>query len=185
MKWVVLPAGLMLLSVTTAAAQSLAAIAQKEAERRKASAPATRVYTDADLRAEPPPAAPASKAAATAPEAQAAEPAAEKDAAADDKIKPEDLVSRERRDEQYWRERAAQIRTRLDKLRADTGAIRARAEALRNGSGGGDPGQQAAELQHVSGDLRRFEAELRDIEAEWSRLEEHARLSNVPAAWLR
>ena len=103
-------AGALLTLAIPASAQSLGELAKKEAERRKAAAPASKTYTNADLKQVPTPS-------GTAKEGSEAIKA---DAKADDAAKPSDKAEPEKvdstkppepaKDEAYWKGRITSAR---------------------------------------------------------------------------
>jgi hypothetical protein len=184
-----------------AGAQSLGDIAKKEAERRKAAAsgqgkagegkaepkaaadkpPAKKVYTNADLKPAPAPAA-----GATPPAADAAKAAAEqKDAG---KAAGED-ANRDEKGEEYWHGRMATAREELRRNEMFRDALQTRINSLTNDfAARDDPYQRAqiaddrqkalAEMDRVAGEIDKLKKQIADIE-------EEARQAGVPPGWIR
>jgi cell division septation protein DedD len=159
---------------TTAVAQtpSLAEVARKEQERRKAQKTAGKVYTKKDL---PPPPPPASGTAAPAP-AQKAPPAAEK-------------TGEEAKDEAWWKNRINAAREELRRNEIFAEALQTRINGLSTDFvNRDDPYQRAkigderdkalSELARVRADVARLKQQIDDIE-------EEARKAGVPPGWLR
>lgn len=173
---------------TAASAQSLADIARKEEERRKAMGKATatkqgKVYTNDNLNpdftvpvppAPPPPAAGASGAtgAATDKTAKPAEAGSEATGGNPD-IKPININDR---GEKYWRDRSAALRGAMDGARARINAMQGRMTLV-----GNDP----SEAQVTRKLLESAQAELASLQTEWDNFEALAKQQNVPDAWIR
>lgn len=188
-----------MLSGATLLSQSLADVARKEEERRKSAGTSGRVYTDRDL-----PSVPAGEATATPAAAgrdstsSASSPATTggkegepkertADAPAESK-KTVPVAPRVKRDEEHWRERAQLIRSRLDRLRADTTAIEGRiAELNAKLAGASAPRAQTinTEIRQATEDLSLFQNDIPLIEQEWAIFEGRARDAKVPADWVR
>jgi hypothetical protein len=173
-------------------AQSLGDLAKQEADRRKAAQPATKVYTDDDLKkmrapgdTTTPEGKPEGKDEgkdAKDPNAKAAKDpkdAKDKDAA-DDKAKM---------DEAAWRAKITAAREDVRKGEAFRDALQSQINALTaDFSARDDPYQRAqiadqrqkalAELDHVNQDIEKAKKSITDIE-------EDARRANVPPGWLR
>jgi hypothetical protein len=167
-------------------AQTLAEVAKKEAERRKAQPSAGKVYTNKDLPAsaqkpatptttEPAaPADPVATAAAQPPAAQEQKPPAEQT---------------EQKDEAWWKARITQAREELRRNELFAESLQSRINALTREfalpTGGAKriaTGQQRAEamneLERVKQDIERGKKQIADIE-------EEARKASVPPGWLR
>jgi hypothetical protein len=181
--------GLLVLALApqAAGAQSLADVARLEAQRRK-QVKSGRVITNADLgpadsapAQAPPTASPAAapaEATAVPPEAKGGDgTAGEPDAVAPAPAKP-----REKRDEQYWRNRARDLRERLAKVEADVAGAESRVSDIDAQPG---PAGAAAERQVMAAALARLQAEAQARREELDRFEAFARASNVPAEWTR
>jgi hypothetical protein len=183
---------LQVVSAGSVAAQSLAAVARREAQRRRTIAKPSRVYTNKDLKegrdsgaaATGPdvPAAPSAAAPATPGETgtESAEPAEQADAKSD-----QDAAATE----QSWRARMKEARGQLDRSKMFAEALQTRANSLwADFTARDDPAQRAAietdrkktlaELDRVKGEI---EAQTKAI----ADLEEEARRAGVPPGWLR
>jgi hypothetical protein len=158
---------------------SLAELAQKEQERKKAlKAAPSKVYSDKDL----------PKSSATPPVASMVPattvPAEQKPA----EQKPAE-EKKEEKDEAYWRNRMAQAREALRRAETFADALQSRINALSTDVvNRDDPYQRAkladdrlkalAELQRVQGEIEQSKKAIADIE-------EEARHAAVPPGWLR
>jgi hypothetical protein len=168
---------LVVFSASRALAQNptLAELARKEEERRKAQKAPVKVLTSKDL---PPasqhPVAPAPKpeTAAETPEPKAPEP------------KPED-----ERTEEWWRARMVDAREKLRQNEMFAEALQSRVDALRRdflnrdnpvqrARVGEDREKALAELNRVKGEIEKGKKAIADIE-------EEARKAGVPPGWLR
>lgn len=178
----------LLVTSTPAAAQSLAELARKEADRRATVREPGKVYTNGDLTADftaPPPAPTPSEAAPAVDEGRAAgaETSGEERLATDvqDGVTPRDQQESQPpsdRGEDYWRSRASSIRARLAAKNGEIEALRQRLASF--GAGSVDP-----EHEVTARALTRAVADLDAFNQEWLRLERQARDEGVPAAWIR
>lgn len=180
-----------LTSAAPAGAQSLAEVARKEAERRGTSTPVGKVYTNDSLTPDftkpaPPPADPS---AVPATEAQPA-PAATADAAAKDAkdagdaatwgVTPLDQQEPSRADdmnEEFWRGRAALIRSRIASQNAQVDQLRERMAATQGAAG--------AERDVLERTFAKAQTDLKHLNDEWVRFERQARDRGVPEHWIR
>lgn len=164
---------------TTAAAQSLAELAKKEAERRKAAGQATKVVTNKDL--------PAPKTPPAAPPGELPPPTPAP--AADQKKAEEPKADEEVKDEAYWRAKMGSAREEVRRNEMFQEALQSRINALSTDFvNRDDPYQRAkisedrqkalAELERVKGDIEKANKAIADIE-------EEARKAGVPPGWLR
>ena len=169
---------LALVSVSTAGlfAQkpSLAALAKKEEERRKALKTSGKVYTDRDVKAAPKPAPDAAGTAPTpVPDQKPATPPKQED----------------QKDEAWWRQRMQQAQEELRRNEIFADALQSRINALTTDFvNRDDPFQRAkigedrqkalAELDRVKGDIDKFKKQVADIT-------EEARQAGVPPGWIR
>lgn len=165
-----------------ARAQSLAEIAKKEADRRKAAGTAPKaapkkVYTNDDLKPAPPPS-PGSITTPAPPEAKDA--AAQKDAAK----KPE-----EEKGEEYWRGRISQAREELRRNEMFRDALQTRINSLTNDFSARDDPYQRAQLaddrQKAVAEMARVTQEIDTLKKQIADIEEEARQAGVPPGWLR
>lgn len=180
-------------------AQSLADVAERAQEQRKAHQQESRVYTNADLQpvAAPTVTSPAAVSTADTTAATAAPPtAAGTHASAEAPRSDADAPSaaevphkpRLKRDETHWRERAHLLRSTLDRLRENVTGLQGRAASLRSQTELAPPDQVPSlsrELQLVTGMLARYEAELRNIDKDWTAFERRARAANIPQDWIQ
>lgn len=161
-----------------ARAQSLADVAKKEEDRRKATAAPTKVYTNKDLN---------QAAAGSPPPPPAAKPGA--DADADAKSKAAKTDDDKPKDQAYWagRLKALQDAQQRDQNYAD--AMQTRVNALTTElSNRGDPGQRIfinRDLQKAATELANLNKGLEATKKAITDLYEEARRAGVPPGWLR
>lgn len=182
-------AGVMLTLAVPVCAQSLGDLAKKEAERRKAAAPASKVYTNDDLKkiAVPGDSTPEATTPAAAPtSAQGVkDPKDQKDAKDSDGKN----ANASAMDENAWRAKITAARDDLRRGEMFREALQSRINGLTaDFTARDDPYQRAqigderqkalAELDRVNLDLEKARKAIADIE-------EDARRSSVPAGWLR
>jgi len=169
-----------------ARAQSLADVAKKEADRRKAAGAAEKpvpkkVYTNDDLKAAPPP----SPGSITTPASADAKDAS-KDAAAQKEAakKPE-----EEKGEEYWRQRMGQAREELRRNEMFREALQTRINSLTTDFSARDDPYQRAKLaddrQKAVGEMARVTEEIETLKKQMADIEEEARQAGVPPGWLR
>ena len=150
---------------------SLAELAKKEEERRKAIKASGKVYKDGDVKAAPAP----------APAATTPTPVAEQKAPAAAKA-PE-------KDEAYWRGRMQQAQEELRRSEVFADALQSRINALtadfvnrddpfQRAKIGEDRQKALAELDRVKSDVDKYKKQVADIA-------EEARTAGVPPGWIR
>ena len=165
--------------VASVRAQSLADVAQKEEARRKAVKPATKVITNKDLSAVPPPPAvtPPDDAKA-AEDAKAAKPA-EPGAADKGPVK----------DQAYWSGRMKELRAQVDRDQLYADALQTRINSLTaDFVNRDDPAQRGVierDRQRAVGELERLTKAIVDGKKAIADFEEEARRAGVPPGWLR
>lgn len=179
------------LDTPPALSQSLSDVARRETERRKAVASTAKVITNDDLRAVAPAEMPSSQ--TPAEMAAAPEPAEPTPAPKGPTVTEEDPVTgkvnvkttapaREKRDEPYWRARAAEVREKLAKTAADLQAAQANLAAL-------DAAPQTPaivrERQVAAALAERLQSEVRYRQLDVTKLQMHAEMSKVPPEWIR
>lgn len=184
-----------LLLTATAHAQSLADVARKEEERRKANPEAAKVYTNKDLNAAPPPSTPPPAAGGTkdAKETKdAKDPKDTKDPkdpkAADDKAK--DGNGKEpAKDKAYWAGRLKTLQDQVDQNQTLVDAMQTRINALSTDFvNRDDPAQRSVierDRQKALSELTRLKQAVVDGKKAIANLEEEARRAGVPPGWLR
>jgi hypothetical protein len=198
-RWVALVAtvGLIFLGSTAVLAhpQSLGDVARREAERRKdASRTPGRVYTNEDLG----PIEPASTPLQPAPSDSAGPAEEPKEVTAEaastgPTVMEEDPEThkvnirttappREKRDEQYWRARAKDMRDRLAKSTADLTAAQSSLAALDSGP---KTPATARERSVVSAAVERLQSEVRYRQQDVTKMQMHAEMNKVPSAWIQ
>ena len=162
-------------------AQSLADVARKEEERRKALPPPTKVYTNKDLVDVP------SGSAAGA----AAEPA--KDAATEkaidkDLAKAEDKGG-EKKDKAYWFGRLQALQQTLDRDTSFVDALQSKINALTTDFVNRDDPAQRAVIERnrikALADLASLKKSILDDQKAIADFQEEARRASVPPGWLR
>lgn len=178
---------LLLVAVTIPAgafAQSLAAVAKKEEERRKSVKGAARTYSNDDLK--PDPSAPATSTSGNVSPStpSVAEPAAPASPAPD--VAPPDG---EVKDEAYWRNRMGTARSALERSRIFAEALQSRINALSadivNRDDPAQRGQLELERQRARAELDRVNSEIAEQTKAIAAIEEEARKAGVPPGWLR
>jgi chromosome segregation ATPase len=167
-------------------AQSLADIAKKEEERRKALPAPAKIYTNKDLTAVPgPPGSPSGSAGAPAP-------ADGTKAAPDVEKAVKDLESKEKgapKDQAYWSGRRKALQDRLDREQTFLEAIQTRINSLSaDVVNRDDPAQRAVlekERTKALAELARLQQDMTNDKKAMADFEEEARRAGVPAGWLR
>ena len=167
-------------------AQSLAAIAQREAERRKQT-PSGKKYTNEELRPAPAPSAPAAATTSdgSAPQAEAAKPspdsAPSESSAATASTAPEPPKAPV--NEAEWRERARERRERIQRFRSDLAILEGRLAEVEQRAEASP--EARSERQALAAPLASLRSELEKWTAEWGRFEQLARAANVPPEWIQ
>ncbi len=163
-------------------AQSLADVAKKEEERRKAIPEATKIYTNKDLNAAPAgPLLPA--------DAKAGEPA--KDAGAKDAKASNDAAAKDKqsvKDKTYWSGRLTKLQQQVDKDESAALAIQGRNALPADAVKSDDPVQRLSldgERQKSVAELSRLTKSIADGKKSIADLEEEARRAGIPPGWLR
>jgi len=180
-----------LLLSATARGQSLADVAKKEEERRKASPEKGKVYTNKDLNAAPAPSTPAG-AKDTKDTKDAKDPKDTKDAkdpkTADDKAK--DANGKEPvKDKAYWAGRLKTLQGQVDQNQILVDAVQTRINALSTDFvNRDDPAQRSVierDRQKALAELTRLKKAVVDGKKAIADAEEEARRAGVPPGWLR
>ena len=181
-----------LLGGTLARAQSLADMAKKEEDRRKATKGPSKVYTNDDLKKYPTP--------PPTPEGQTPAPAAgtpgtpapgEPNAA--DAAKPADPSKaapvEDKKDEAYWKGLITAARTKLERDESYKEALQTRINSLTNDFyARDDPAQRAVietQRNKALSEMDRLKQEIADGKANIAKIQEDARKEGVPPGWLR
>jgi hypothetical protein len=166
---------------TAAAAQSLAELAKKEQERRKATGSATKVITNKDL--------PAPKSQPAADPSAPLPPATPAAAAADEKKADEKKPDEEVKDEAYWRSKMTTAREELRRNEMFQDALQSRINALSTDFVNRDDPYQRAKIsddrQKALAELDRVKADIEKANKSIADIEEEARKAGVPPGWLR
>ena len=188
----------LLLLSATARGQSLADLAKKEEERRKASPETGKVYTNKDLNAAPTPSTPPPSTAAPAAkdtkdtkdakDAKDAKDTKDPKAANDDKAK--DANGKEPvKDKVYWAGRLKTLQGQVDQNQVLVDAIQTRINALSTDFvNRDDPAQRSVierDRQKALTELARLKQAVVDGKKAIADLEEEARRASVPPGWLR
>ena len=170
-----------------ASAQSLGDVARREAERRKQT-PAGRVYTNTDLAPVDVPApspAPVPVEAATGigtPTPDTPAPGQEAQPEHDPGIEPIIVKASVKRDEQYWRSLARDLKARMAKVNANVATQEARLAGI-------DAGPQTPtavrEREVVSATLTRLQKDALATREGLTWLTTRAQLAKVPEEWIR
>jgi hypothetical protein len=161
-------------------AQSLADVAKKEEERRKAVKDSGKTYTNSDLKSVPP---------ATEKSGTPAETA--KPAPADvDKDKKDASIDKDKsKDKDYWAGRMKELRAQLERDQTYADALQTRINQLTTDFvARDDPAQRAViarDKQKAIDELNRLKQTLIDEKKAISDLEDEARRAGVPPGWLR
>jgi hypothetical protein len=191
----VVTAAAFLLTAMTAQAQSLADVARKEEERRKATPEAAKVYTNKDLNAAPAPSTPAAgtkdtKDTKDAKDAKdAKDPKDTKDAkdpkAANDANGKEPVA----KDKAYWSGRLKKLQDQVEQNQTLVDAMQTRINALSTDFvNRDDPAQRSVierDRQKALSELTRLKQAVVDGKKAIADLEEEARRAGVPPGWLR
>ena len=174
-------------SIPTIGAQSLGDVARRETERRKQAA-SGKVYTDGDL-------APSDASTARAPEGQVESapessgdtpktPPAPGQARPPAKpgTEPVLIAGRQKRDEQYWRTLARDLRGRLAKAGSDVAAREARITEI---DAAPQTPTSVRERETLEASLPRLQRDARSLSEELTRFLTRAQMANVPDDWIR
>jgi hypothetical protein len=179
-------------SIASPQTQSLADVAKKEEDRRKANPQPAKVYTNKDLTpapagSPPVPAASQSKEEKDASKGKAADPKDGKGAdgkdgtAADGKDGP--------KDQKYWNEKMKALRDQLDRDKTFADALQNKINSLTTDFvNRDDPAQKRVieqDRQKALAELSRLAKQIADDQKAIAGLEEDARRAGVPAGWLR
>ena len=184
-------------AATAAQAQSLADVARREEERRKAIGSPGRVYTNDNLPVAtsgppvPPPAAavvavPAASGTSTtpAPGASASTPAGST-AAANPAAKDEGV----KKGEAYWRQRLQQARDAQQRAEVVVAALQSRINALTSDAvNRDDPAQRGvitADREKALQEMERVKKDMQQLAQAITDIQEEARRGGVPAGWVR
>ncbi|MBM3771678.1 MAG: hypothetical protein FJW27_10430 [Acidimicrobiia bacterium] len=184
------PAVLVILCASFANAQSLGDAAKKEEARRKAVKPAGKVITNRDLPRVPPPS--AAPPVDDAPKAADAASQATEVADKDDKDGKDGKGKNEKRgpkDEKFWSDRIRQARESLRRDQMFADSLQSRINGLTtdfvNRDDPAQRGRIGLERQAAINELDRVRKSLVDRNKAIAEIEEEARRSGVPPAWLR
>jgi len=187
-----LAGGLLVGAAASLHAQSLGDVAKKEEERRKATAPAAKTYTNKDLAAVPSP--PVEASAKDSDKADAGKSdKAEKPAAKDDKVDTDKAADKaaggSAKDQKYWKERIDAARLALERDRGYLDAMQTRVNALTTDFvNRDDPAQRGIierDRQRALTELDRLKKQIVDDQKAITDIEEEARRAGVPPGWLR
>jgi hypothetical protein len=188
--------------IATAAAQGLGDVARREAERRKTVKAPGKIYTNDQLKTEPPPSTPAASPAPAAgsgagtggaPGAGAPgageRPAGDKDAAQPAAPAGQAGAGAAPRSETEWRARIQSTRDALSRAQIFAEALQSRINGLSaDFTARDDPAQRAAvaaDRQKSLDELERVKKEIQLHTKTLADLQEEGRRAGVPAGWLR
>ena len=184
----VLTAAAVLLTAMTARAQSLADVARKEEERRKAHPEAAKVYTNKDLNAAPAPSTPAGGTKDTKDPKDAKDTKDPKDAK-DPKAATDANAKEPAKDKAYWSGRLKKLQDQLEQNQMLVDAMQTRINALSTDFvNRDDPAQRSVierDRQRALSELTRLKQAVVDGKKAVADLEEEARRAGVPPGWLR
>ena len=187
----VVTAAAFLLTAMTAQAQSLADVARKEEERRKAKPEAAKVYTNKDLNAVPAPSTPAGDtkdAKDTKDSKDAKDPKDTKDAK-DPKATTDANGKEPAKDKAYWSGRLKKLQDQFEQNQTLVDAMQTRINALSTDFvNRDDPAQRSVierDRQRALSELTRLKQAVVDGKKAIADLEEEARRAGVPPGWLR
>ena len=187
-----LAVALVLVSGAAASAQSLADVARREEERRKAVAKAGKVYTNEQLPAAPPGSSPRPASGAVVPVKPAESEAPAPGSPAGDAEKPAQEVigaGDAPTTEDGWRKRIAAEREAASRAQIVADALQSRINALTTDfENRGDPAQRAViftERQKALAELDRVKKEIAEHQKVIIAIQEEARRAGVPAGWTR
>lgn len=188
------------LALGTASAQSLGDVAREEEARRKAVQGGAKIYTNENLRPEPPPStAPTSdttlsgQGTPAATDGNASAPSQKADdgkKAADDGKKPaSDKKEEPKKDEAYWKQRLASERDAMDRANSFAEALQSRINALTTEfTNRDDPAQRgriSTDRQKALAELDRVRQEIQQHTKAIADIQEEGRRAGLPAGWLR
>lgn len=178
----------LLFTPLASAAQSLAAVAKQEEERRKTIKQPSKVYTNVDLRGDitptppPPPPAPSGNATPSQPAPSTQVPQLNLPGG---KVEP---APREK-DQAWWKERITTARAALERSKIFADALQSRINALiTDFVNRDDPAQRAQielERQKALAELDRVQKEIAAQTKAIADIEDEARKAGVPPGWLR
>lgn len=183
---------LVIATSSLASAQTLADIAKKEEERRKAIKQPAKVITTEDVKSSraperPPVPPPAAAPADVKPAEPGAQPASPTTGAA--ATKPAEASPAEKKDETYWRNRITTARQALDRSRVYADAMQTRINSLTTDFvNRDDPAQRAvigADRQRALGELDSLKKQIEQLTKDIAAIEEEARRAGAPPGWLR
>jgi hypothetical protein len=183
------------LSLVASAAfgQSLAEVARKEAERRKAIKNPAKVQTDEDLKRYGPVTPPAQAEQKTPPPAtepaqvQTTQPGLQQAGKAAGEAAAE--TQEPAKDEAWWRDRITSARAALEQSKLLADALQSRINALTNDfASRDDPAQRAVianDRVKALGELERMQKQIESDTKAITDIEKEARIAGVPPGWLR
>jgi hypothetical protein len=190
----VVTAAAFLLTAMTMQAQSLADVARKEEERRKAHPEAAKVYTNKDLNAAPAPSTPAggtkdTKDTKDAKDAKDAKDPKDTKDAKDPKAATDANGKDQAKDKAYWSGRLKKLQDQVDQNQTLVDAMQTRINALSTDFvNRDDPAQRSVierDRQKALSELTRLKQAVVDGKKAVADLEEEARRAGVPPGWLR
>lgn len=176
-------------TVLVARAQSLADVAKKEEERRKAVSQPAKVYTNKDLSPAPAGSTPPSDKDAKDGGKDAGKDAGKDTKAAADAKDGKTDDAKDTKDQKYWTEKFKQLREQLDRDKTFADAMQNKINSLTTDFvNRDDPAQKRmieADRQKAIAELGRLTKAIADDAKAISDFSEEARRAGVPAGWLR
>jgi len=183
---------LILVSGAAASAQSLADVARREEERRKAVAKTGKVYTNDQLPPAPPVTAPRPVSGGVAPVKPVEPETPAPDVPAGDAEKPADQAAgagEAPTTEDGWRKRVAAEREAVTRAQILADALQSRINALTTDfENRSDPAQRSViftDRQKALAELDRVKKEIAEHQKAVTTIQEEARRAGVPAGWTR
>jgi hypothetical protein len=179
--------GVMLTAAVTVSAQTLAELAKREAERRKAAPVPAKTYTNDDLKQLPPPAGTATS--KTAEELKAGDALKPAGKAGDPEKVDATKPSEPAKDEAYWRGRITAAHDDIRRNEAFLEAMQTRVNALTaDFTARDDPSQRAKiaeDRQKALAEMARLKEDIEKGKKLVVDIEEEARRAGVPPGWIR
>jgi len=165
------------LPARAAFAQSLADVARRTEEQRKAAT--SKVYTNDNVAPSDQPSAPPGAAPAAAPGEQTPLAGVEQDKAPDQtRVEPAPVESR--RNEQYWQKVLAEVRAKIEALTKNIASQQARLDAIE-----GDSPTAVREREVISTTIERLQKDVALQNGELTRWLTLAKTTKVPEEWLK
>jgi hypothetical protein len=170
-------------------AQSLADVARQEEARRKTVAAPGKVYTNDNVRAEPPPSSPDPTPAAATPPATGLDQAKSGEAAKEAPADAAAPTATEKQDQAYWQKQLTAARDSVSRAQMFAEALQSRINALTTDfTNRDDPAQRAVvakDRQKALAELARVRKEIEEGTKAIAQIQDEGRRAGAPAGWLR